>query len=55
MKCTYCKGGPDPGWMWTENNGPIVACPVCNPDGEKDRIWEMAELQRSEQLRRRRR
>ena len=50
--CPHCDGaGPNPGWIETENNGPIVACPLCNPDGEKERAWEMAEAQRDAQRR----
>lgn len=22
------------GWMQQDNNGPIVSCPMCNPDGD---------------------
>jgi len=22
------------GWMQQDNNGPIVSCPLCNPDGK---------------------
>ena len=45
--CAHCHGiGPEPGWIEQDNNGPIVACPVCNPDGEKERAWRMAEMQR---------
>ena len=25
------------GWLETDNNGPIVACPLCNPDGAHPR------------------
>lgn len=33
LGCTYCKdAGPDPGWLWMDNNGPIVRCPFCNPE-----------------------
>lgn len=28
--CEYCANGPEPGWIETDNNGPIVPCPVCN-------------------------
>ena len=28
--CDYCAGGPAPGWIETDNNGPIVSCPICN-------------------------
>jgi hypothetical protein len=32
--CKYCEGaGPEPGFLWTENNGPIVTCPLCNDIG----------------------
>lgn len=50
--CEHCDdAGPDPGWLYTDNNGPIVACPICNKDGEKERAWELAELQRDYQRR----
>lgn len=25
------------GWMQQDNNGPIVSCPLCNPNGEYPR------------------
>jgi len=29
--CKYCNGqGPSRGFLWTDNNGPIVPCPICN-------------------------
>jgi len=34
--CEYDRRFPDfdgGGWMQQDNNGPIVSCPVCNPDG----------------------
>lgn len=51
LGCAHCEGGPEPGWFETDNNGPIVACPVCNPDGEKNRAWDRAEAQRDYQRR----
>lgn len=30
--CPYCENEPEPGWIETENNGPIVRCPFCTPD-----------------------
>jgi hypothetical protein len=24
------------GWMQQDNNGPIVSCPMCNPDGTRE-------------------
>ena len=41
----FCEGEPEPGWIETGNNGPIVCCPICNPDGEEKaarrrRDWE---------------
>ena len=31
--CQTCAGmGPEPGLIEMDNNGPIVACPVCGPD-----------------------
>ena len=49
MACEYCKGEPETGWIETENNGPIVACPVCNPNGEREREWQRAEMERDRQ------
>jgi hypothetical protein len=40
-ECLHCKydrqfpGFEAGGWMWMCNNGPIVSCPVCNPEGDK--------------------
>lgn len=53
MKCKYCDGaGPSRGFIWTDNNGPIVACPVCNaeydtPRARREREYEAAEYQRT--------
>lgn len=33
--CDYCGGT---GEIETDNNGPIVPCPVCKPLGRDDRI-----------------
>jgi hypothetical protein len=44
--CKFCEGEPEPGWIETDNNGPIRCCPVCNPSGDDDRKWELAEAQR---------
>ena len=30
-QCQYCD---DDGWIEQDNNGPIVGCPVCNPNDE---------------------
>lgn len=30
--CRYCEGEPELGWIETDNNGPIVRCPICNPE-----------------------
>lgn len=27
--CFYCANEPEPGWFETDNNGPIVRCPLC--------------------------
>lgn len=37
--CKYCEGdGPEPGFLWMDNNGPIVTCPICNdPSPDLDR------------------
>lgn len=46
--CYYCKGdGPEPGLLYTENNGPIVPCPVCNPITDREIEYERAVAQRS--------
>lgn len=37
-ECFYCQGEPEPGWIETDNNGPIVPCIVCNRDGKKPRL-----------------
>ena len=36
--CPDCEREPEPGWIETDNNGPIVPCPVCNraTKGETD-------------------
>lgn len=43
-ECPHCAGaGPDPGWIYTENNGPIVRCPFCEHKpavGEEDEMNE---------------
>ncbi len=49
MACEYCKGEPVPGMIEMPNNGPTVYCPVCNPDGEREEEWLLAELQREQQ------
>lgn len=52
--CKYCgDNGPSHGFLWTDNNGPIVACPVCNADydtakARRDRDFDAAERQRRE-------
>jgi hypothetical protein len=48
--CDYCKGdGPEPGMIFTDNNGPIVPCPVCNPKTDREIEYERALMQRSQQ------
>lgn len=47
--CRYCEDGPEPGWLWGDNGAPNAACPVCNPKGETDRAWELAEAQKRRQ------
>ena len=35
--CAYDRRFPGfeaGGWMQQDNNGPIVSCPMCNPDGK---------------------
>jgi len=42
-ECPHCEydrqfpGFERGGWMWQENNGPIVSCPYCNDDGSYPR------------------
>ena len=42
LGCAYCKGEPEPGYIEMPDNGPVVPCPVCNPETDYDR----AEAQR---------
>lgn len=50
--CKYCENqGPSRGFMWTDNNGPIRACPICNseydtPHARRQREYDAAEYQR---------
>lgn len=43
LTCQTCEydrrfpGFEDGGWMQQDNNGPIVSCPMCNPDGNHPR------------------
>lgn len=54
LKCRYCTGaGPEDGFLWMDNNGPIVRCPVCNPDSDtkrRAREYEAALAQRASAL-----
>jgi hypothetical protein len=34
--CFYCVGQSEPGWIETDNNGPIVRCAMCNRDESDD-------------------
>lgn len=27
--CWYCRNESEPGWVETDNNGPVVRCPIC--------------------------
>lgn len=36
-RCPCCKGEPEPGYIETGNNGPIVPCPMCNAEDDYDR------------------
>lgn len=31
-RCYYCANEAEPGRIETDNNGPIVPCPVCRPE-----------------------
>lgn len=31
--CRHCASEPEPGWIETDNNGPIVRCGICNGTG----------------------
>jgi hypothetical protein len=50
--CKYCEDqGPSRGFLWTDNNGPVVACPICNseydtPKARRQREYDAAEYQR---------
>lgn len=45
--CAYCEGaGPEPGLIWTDNNGPTVECPMCNLRPDREREWDLAMAQR---------
>ena len=54
--CSYCdRHGPDRGFLWTDNNGPIVACPICNSEydslsAQRQREFDAAERQRTSRL-----
>lgn len=37
LGCEYCAREPEPGYIETDNNGPIVPCPFCNPETDYDR------------------
>lgn len=47
LGCKYCEGEQEPGFIEMDNNGPIVACPVCNadydtPQKRREREYEAA-------------
>lgn len=56
VTCSYCHGhGPSHGFLWTDNNGPIVACPVCNSEYDstealRQREYDAAEHQRARSI-----
>lgn len=50
LGCEHCRNEPEPGWIETDNNGPIMPC-RCNPVTEKDLAWDRAEAQRNAQRR----
>lgn len=43
VQCFYCASEPEPGWIETPDNGPIVRCPFCNPEPDD---YTKAEQQR---------
>lgn len=44
--CAYCRdAGPEHGFLWTDNNGPVVACPVCNAAYDTDRARRKREFE----------
>lgn len=45
LGCDFCKGEPEPGWIETTDNGPIVPCPICN-NPDSDRICDAVEAER---------
>lgn len=54
--CPHCEydrqfpGFEAGGWMQQDNNGPIVSCPWCNPDGKIERREMSHEEMRDEAL-----
>lgn len=40
-RCAYCADQAEPGRIETDNNGPIVDCPVCRPD-PAEILWRLA-------------
>lgn len=49
LGCWNCKGEPEPGYIETPNNGPIVPCYICNPKTDREIEYERALLQRDMQ------
>ncbi len=41
-RCEYCRNEPEPGWIDTDDNGPIVPCPVCNQKTRFEREFDKA-------------
>lgn len=41
--CPMCARESEPGWIETDNNGPIVRC-ACNPERPEDVLWKLATL-----------
>jgi len=46
LGCRYCEHEPKPGWIETDNNGPIVSRPICNNDAADD-ILDRVEANRA--------
>ena len=53
LGCHYCKGYPDPGFIESDNNGPIYGCPVCNAEYNSEKARRQREFDRAMDQRRR--
>lgn len=48
LGCDYCKADPcfEPGYIEMPDNGPIVACPICNNEDDYTLAEQQRDLQR---------